>query len=441
MPIILKRFSGNFFFQTFSVCRVLLFSFVDCAHLQYIAENSLFSCIVGFCLFAMKFSKKYNYFQRVFFRIFILILIIGCLPVNKPLAQVINPGMMEDTSRGEKLGKIYLEGYIDTYFGWYSGRSPGNDIPYFVNHNRNKELNINLAFLNLRYNSDRIRARLIPGFGTYMDANYSQQGTLGHLIEANIGYRIFPKRDIWIDAGILASPYTNESAISRDQLMYTRSLSAEMVPYYLTGARVYFPLGQKWKGYLYLLNGWQTIADNNRGKALGTQIEYRPNGRNLLNWNTFVGEEGGFDGQPRKLRILSDFYWVYNPEGKWSITSCLYVGAEHQHYRPRSSWGFWAQANIIARYSFGPRHSLSGRLEYFFDPDATIVYLPENSFRRFEFSVGSAGLCWNIRLSENALFRIEGRQMISPDKKILSSRGGRPTAFNTWLICGATISF
>ena len=388
----------------------------------------------------MKFLKKIICFRTVFFRLFFIIWILCLGPVIQPMAQIINPGMMEDTSQGEKLGKIYLEGYLDAYTGCFSGRAPGSDIPYFVNHNRDRELNINLAYLNLRYNGDRIRAKLIPGFGSYMNANYEQKGTLGHLVEANMGYKLLQNKDIWIDAGILASPYTNESPISRDQLMYTRSLSAEMVPYYLCGARVSFPLGKKWNAYLYLLNGWQTIIDNNKGKALGTQLEFRPNGHNLLNWNTFVGEEGGFDGQPEKLRMLSDFYWVFNSKGKWSFTSCLYFGAEQQRYKPRSSWGFWAQANFIARYTFGPKHSLSARAEYFFDPDNSVVNPPVFRSRSTEFSMGSAGLCWNIRLSDNALFRVEGRQFYAPEK-ILSERSGKPTAFNTWLICGATVSF
>ncbi len=356
------------------------------------------------------------------------------------MAQVINPGMMEDTSQGERIGKIYLEGYLDTYVGYYMGHTVENEIPVFVNHNRNREFNVNLAYLNLRYKGDRIRAKLIPGFGTYMNANYPQKGTLGHLVEANVGYKLSENKEIWLDMGVLASPYTNESPISRDQLMYTRSLSAEMVPYYLTGAKLGLPMGAKWNLYLYALNGWQNILDNNRGKALGTQVEFRPNAKSLWNWNTFFGEESDGTGPMEKWRFLSDLYWVFNPGEKWSFTSCWYVGAENQKYSTNSSWGFWSQANFIGRYRFSKIHSLSGRLEYFFDPDGVIARLPGSFGSPTLFSVGSTGLCWNMQLTSNALFRMEGRQFFAPDKTLLTEKH-RNTRFNSWLICGAAVSF
>jgi hypothetical protein len=348
--------------------------------------------------------------------------------------------MMEDTSQGERIGKIYLEGYLDTYVGFYHGFTQDRDIPVLVNHNRSQEWNINLAFLNLRYTGNRIRAKLIPGFGTYMNANYLQKGTLGHLVEANVGYKLSEKKEIWVDMGVLASPYTNESPISRDQLMYTRSFSAEMVPYYLTGARLGIPFGQKLNFYFYALNGWQNILDNNKGKALGTQLEYRPNGQSLWNWNTFFGEESDGTGPREKWRFLSDLYWVFNPGEKWSFTSCWYIGAENQVYSSDPSWAFWTQANFIGRFRFSKIHSLSGRLEYFFDPDGAMAKLPGSVGVPTAFSIGSTGLCWNMQLSSNALFRVEGRQFFAPDQALLSP-SHKKTQFNSWLICGATVSF
>lgn len=113
---------------------------------------------------------------------------------------------------------------------------------------RNNELNVNLAFIDLRYRTDNFRARLIPGFGSYVNANYTNEnGTLKNIIESSVGFKLFKNKNIWADVGILGSPYTNESAISKDHLMYTRSFAPEYVPYYLSGVKFTVPLYQKFR--------------------------------------------------------------------------------------------------------------------------------------------------------------------------------------------------
>jgi hypothetical protein len=206
-------------------------------------------------------------------------------------AQVVNTATL-DTTDGQHIGNATVGAYADIYYGYDLSEPAGKNINYFVSANRHNELNINLAFIDLRYQSEKMRMRVVPGFGTYMNANYSSEpGTLRNLVEANAGFRLSEKKKIWIDAGVLGSPYTNESAISKDHLMYTRSLAAEYVPYYLAGIKLSVPLGNRLSFYLYLINGWQQIVDPNNGKSVGTQIEFRPNEKHLINWNTYIGDE------------------------------------------------------------------------------------------------------------------------------------------------------
>ena len=203
-----------------------------------------------------------------------------------------------------------------------------------------------------------------------MNANYQQEkGSLKNLVEASVGYRIFKEKDIWIDYGVLGSPYTNESAISRDHLMYTRSLAPEYVPYYLSGAKISLPLSEKFTAYLYLINGWQQIQDQNRGKSIGTQLEFRPDSKNLINWNTYLGDERSATRPNDRLRAFSDVYWIHKSGKNWEFTSCFYGGFQNNLFQSFKSEVFWWQANFIARYSFTEKISLSGRWEYFSDPN------------------------------------------------------------------------
>ena len=167
------------------------------------------------------------------------VLLATCLLGLSSKAQVVNTGFV-DTAGGEHLGKITLGACVDVYA---NSSGAGNTLPYMVSSAQNNTFAVNLAMLDIRYQTSGIRARLVPAFGTYMNANLANEpGTLKNLLEASVGVRISQKHDVWLDAGILGSPYTNENPVSKDQIMYTRSLSAENSPYYLSGMKLGLPL-------------------------------------------------------------------------------------------------------------------------------------------------------------------------------------------------------
>ena len=263
----------------------------------------------------------------------------------------------------------------------------------------------------MKFTDKRVRARFTPAFGTYMNANYAQEkGALKFILEGNIGVKLFKKYDIWLDAGVLGSPYTNESAISKDHLMYSRSFSAENVPYYLSGLKLAVPIKEKITFYTYLLNGWQQIYDQNKQKSLGTQLEIRPNKNNLFNWDTYIGNEQSSFNPNYGMRYFSDLYWIFE-KGKWKVTSCAYAGFQQVKDSLNSTNGkFWWQANFIARRLFKNNWNISGRVEYFNDPSNAIVPISIGNYTNSSFQCFSSGLSVSKKISDKSLFRIEGRQ-------------------------------
>jgi len=376
--------------------------------------------------------------MREYFIKYGLFLLLACCTRISAAAQVANSGLM-DTTGGEKLGRISIGGYIDTYYGYYFASAPDGNVPYMVSMARANELNINLAYIDLRYHGERIRARFVPGLGAYMNANYAAEpGLLKNIVEASAGVKLFKKKEIWLDAGILGSPYTNESAVSRDHLMYTRSFAPEYVPYYLAGAKLGIPLHSKVTAWLYFLNGWQQIRDQNRGKSFGSQLEYRPASRHLLNWNTYIGDERSAQNPDFRLRYFTDVYWIFNPEGRVSITSCAYIGMQERRMTElHISRPVWWQANFIARWNFHKTVSLSGRVEYFSDPHRVMIN-PLNAMPGF--SAWSAGLCMNVKIRRNAMFRLEGRHFVS-DRNVYAGAGAKPQASSTWVVSNLCVWF
>lgn len=333
--------------------------------------------------------------------------------------------------------QLKVGAYLDLYYGLTSAQQPDNNVPYFVSMSRSNELTVNLGFIDVQYATERFRARFAPALGTFMNANYAAEpGTLKNILEASAGFRLSKTKQIWLDAGILGSPYTNESAISRDHLMYTRSFAPEYVPYYLSGLKLSLPLGDKVTAYLYLLNGWQQIQDVNRGKSLGTQVEYRPNSKHLFNWNTYIGDERSAAAPQNRTRYFTDVFWIYNPDGVFSFTTCAYIGSQvRENAGGTRSNAVWWQTNFIGRYRFTDRLSLSGRVEYFDDPDhvqITPVH-PVDAFASY-----STGLCLNYTVNEVAMLRLEGRQFFS-SQTVYTGTDGNPAKQLSWVIANITL--
>lgn len=354
-------------------------------------------------------------------------------------AQIANTATM-DTSDVKRGGKFVVGGYVDAYYGYSSSSADGN-VFYMVTAARQNEVNINLAYIDAKYTSERIRARVVPALGAYMNANYTNEPqTLKHLLEGSAGVCLSQKRGIWLDVGVLGSPYTNESAISKDHLVYTRSLLPEYVPYYLSGAKLSMPLNPKLSLSLYLLNGWQVIVDNNKQKSLGTQLEYRPNSKTLLNWNTYIGDERSVNAPNNRMRYFSDVFILYNPSEKFNLTACVYGGLQKRADSTQNAQTnhFWAAANITTKYFLTKKASISSRLEYFKDRDLVQI-TPANPLVS-RFSTWGASLCFNYQIVENAVFRLEARGFYSEDKIFQNFKSQFSNA-GAWFVSNLTVWF
>jgi hypothetical protein len=366
-------------------------------------------------------------------KLFFLLLFIRSISIWAQ-EQVVNTAVM-DTLSTTVIGHLGVGGYVDSYYSYSFNQPANNKDPFFVSNDRMNEITINLAYIDLKYKSTNFRARLVPGFGTYMNSNYAnEQGSLKNIVEGNVGVRLSAKRNIWLDVGVLGSPYTNESAISKDHLMYTRSFAPQNVPYYLSGAKLTVPLSKIVTATLYLLNGWQVIEDNNNGKSLGTQLEVRPNGRMLFNWDTYVGNERSSLHPDFGTRYFTDLYWIYKASKKFDATSCVYIGSQDRTNAGSATWGTF---NFIGRYSFSEVISLSGRVEYFSDLQGVHVLTQSGGLG---FETYSSGLCLNYSANHNALFRLEAREFMSP-KAVYLDQNQNPTQINMQVTASLTAWF
>ncbi|GAB2516058.1 porin [Spirosoma aerophilum] len=364
----------------------------------------------------------------------------ACLAVALPiLAQTDSVGTRSSSPAG-----VTLTGYIEAYYTHdFTAPKTSQERPGFLyNHKRNREVNVNLAYLKGAYVSERVRANLAIQVGTYAQYNYAaEQPLLRNVFEANAGVKLSKTKDLWLDAGIFTSHIGFESAISKDCWTLTRSILAENSPYYLSGARLtYNTANGKWTLLGSVVNGWQHIArlPGYSGPSLGTQVQYRPNASLTLNWSTFIGSDR--PDSLKQTRFFNNFYAIINPTRTVSAMLGFDIGADRKPVgadgrRTGTGSYVWYSPVAIVRYSASDAIKLAGRVDYYDDKNGVIIATgTPNGFRTLGYSLNV-----DYVVLPTALFRIEGKVYDSKDA-IFESKGGLSKT-NTSLTTSLAVSF
>lgn len=353
----------------------------------------------------------------------------------------------DSTTAAPAASSLTFSGYAEVYYTHdFTAPKTSQERPGFLyNHKRNREVNVNLAFLKGAYASDRVRANLALQVGTYPQYNYAaEQELVKNIFEANAGVKLSKSRELWLDAGIFASHIGFESAISKDCWTLTRSLVAENSPYYLAGAKLTYtsPNGQ-WTLLGSVVNGWQRVKrlDGYTGPSVSTQIQFKPSSKVTLNYSAFFGSD-----RPDSLksgRVYHNFYAILQP-GKVGVILGFDLGSDRKPVlegrRVGSGRYTWYSPVAIVRYTASDRVTLAGRAEYYDDENGVIIATgTTNGFKTWGYSLN-----FDYAITPQAVFRLEGKLYDSQDPIFESGRRSATTApsrNNTSVTTGLAVAF
>lgn len=291
--------------------------------------------------------------------------------------------------------KTTFGGFVDGYYAYDFDRPANFDRSYTTQPARHNEFNINLAFVEVKLDGQRVHGRLALQAGTSVQANYAGEPTNGSVSgpsvsrfiqEAFAGYKVAD--NLWIDGGIFFSHIGNESFVSRDNWNYSRSLVGDYTPYYEAGVRAVWQTTPKLASTLVIVNGWQNISETNSGKSVGLRLDFTPNSRVTLSYDNLVGNEQP-DSLPSRLRIFNEVI------AKFQVTDAFGVAATYDYGVQRRASGAagddtWHGVALTAKRQLSSAVALNARLEYFGDPGQVLVAVPPNatSFRSAGASIG-----------------------------------------------------
>jgi hypothetical protein len=291
-----------------------------------------------------------------------------------------------DTAKEEIKPEFF--GYVGVYYGYDFNNPASLTRPGFIySENLHNQIAVNLALLGARFTGKRIRGTFAIQTGTYPDANYAAEPQIfKNIYEAWAGVKV--ANNLWLDAGIFVSHIGLEGPNSRDNLTLTRSIMADNSPYYEAGAKLTYDKGKKWLFSVLAINGWQVIRDRNQNEAIGTQIQFRPTPKVLLNSSTFIGEGRNVpDSVGVRLRYFHNFYVTYDPNKKWKIAGAFDTGWQEK-LDGNGGYDAWQGGSLIVRRRLWERAGLVGRAEFYHDPSGVLAATRFGGLRTTGYSLG-----------------------------------------------------
>ena len=305
-----------------------------------------------------------------------------------------------------------LSGYVEGYYS-YDFADPEDKLkpPFFYSFNRHNEPNINMAMVKASYVTGKFRANAALMAGTYSKYNLAAEpDILRNIYELNFGVRL-SKKDLWLDAGVMSSHLGFESAIGKDCWNLTRSIMAENSPYYETGVKLgYGSDNGRWYAAILFLVGWQRMkpVEQNSLPSFGTQLQYKPNEKFILNSSSFIGTDK--PDSARKMRYFHDLYGIYQVSKKLGLQAAFDIGAE-QKEKGSSSYNMWYTWVMGMKYTWGKRLATGLRLEYYQDKNGVIISTETGA----AMAVYGASVNMDVQIFRSLLWRIEARGLTGED--------------------------
>ncbi|MDB5207926.1 MAG: porin [Flavisolibacter sp.] len=332
---------------------------------------------------------------------------------------------------------LTFSGYVEGYYSYDLNKPENNTRPGFLyNFNRHNEFAVNLAFVKGGYATERVRANLAIGVGTYMNANYAaESGTIKNSYEANAGYKLSAKNNLWLDIGVLPSHMGFESAVGKDNWTLTRSMLAENSPYFQGGARLsYTTDNAKLLVSGYVLNGWQRITrvEGNSLLSYGTQVYFKPSTKVTLNYSTFLGTDK--PDAARLWRYFHNLYGVFQFTDKVGFTAGFDFGSEQKAVNSDDNNTWYSPVGIL-RITSSPKWAIALRGEYYNDENGVII--STGTPNGFKTSSGSINI--DYLPQPKVALRLEGRTFNSKDDIFV--KGGGMKNNNTAISFSTAISF
>lgn len=269
--------------------------------------------------------------------------------------------------------RVTLGGYVEGFVQW-NANEPSNGITHLRGFdNRHATFTLANVALDARFDYEGVVGRVALQVGhtpsTYYLAETSAPGASGtsgsdaelwkYVQQAYAGYRFSGGEEA--NLGLFLSPIGPESIAIRDNWNWSRSNLFFGLPFYHTGLRVAVPVGGGWVLNGAVVNGWNTVLDNNIEKSVLAQVTY---GASDLALSVLY-----FGGIERPTGAPEGRAWrhVFDAHVTWHATSWLsFLAHANGGFEPNDfGTSSWEAGALYARVRILPELFVAARGDVF----------------------------------------------------------------------------
>ena len=278
------------------------------------------------------------------------------------------------TTLASLLGPTYVSGFVDTYYSYNSNQpiTRTNSFRSFDTSSNQFSLNLVQLVVDKTPSGEGSRTgyRVALGFGQAINAvNGSDPAGLGfdqYLKEAYFSYLAPVGKGLQVDVGKFVTPHGAEVIETKDNWNYSRGLLfSYAIPYFHFGLRAKQTITDKTWVSGYVVNGWNSVIDNNTGKTYGVGFGWTPSPKFSFVQNYMAG--------PEQADNNSDWRQLWDTLVTVSPTSKLSLMANYSYGRgDRGSDGapvYWNGIAGYVKYALNDKYAIATRYEYYNDHD------------------------------------------------------------------------
>jgi Putative beta-barrel porin-2, OmpL-like. bbp2 len=322
---------------------------------------------------------------------------------------------------------ITWNAFIDAYYT-RNFNDPSSRVNQFRNFDiYENQISLGLADLKVQKQAQPVGFTVELGFGPTNDiVNAGLGATTANILQA-YGTIIVPiGSGLTVDVGKFVTHMGNEVIVSQSNWNYSRSyLFAFAIPYYHTGVRLTYPVASNFTAALHIVNGWNSIIDNNKFLSLGATLNYAITPTTDIVFNGMWGHEnigntsiGVSPADEVGDRDVYDFILTQQ------LSDAFQVAANADYGQVRTTFGLaqWKGVAIYGRCAFTSRCALALRGEVYYDPSfggyTTGAGIAKATFQEYT-------LTYEYHPYDPLLIRIEGRDDFANGKAFTSALGVR----------------
>ncbi len=344
----------------------------------------------------------------------------------------------EKVSIASLLGPTSLSGFVDTYYNVNFNHPSNNGVGFRAFDFRDKSISLNMVELILDKAPDasgpagRTGYHVSLGFGDAMNTVNAAEPVVGrgfaqYLKEAYFSYLAPLGKGLQIDVGKFVTPMGAEVIESKDNWNYSRGLLfTYAIPFYHFGARAKYTFNDKYNVTGFVLNGWNSIVDNNSGKTYGVSFVGNPTKTTSFTVNYLGGPEestGAFGANASGALVNVNSTWRhtvdvvvgYNPTSKISLLANVDYGTGDKFITNPATTPptlspavWWAGVAGYVKYAIDANDYVAARYEYFEDHNG---FMTATGIPRLHFNEITA--TYQRTLATHLLTRFEYRRDMS----------------------------